>query len=151
MDWKSRAACRGMGPNLFYGPFDESSSDRIKREAEAKMICRQCDVVGDCLVAGQSEEGIWGGMTDADRRRATQRSRYSPVRSFTSVRPSAPASAADAIQWTALESSGKMMLFRRDSEVSWHGSEFIVVRDGIVIEQTEDLNRAYTTYARLIE
>lgn len=139
-----------MGPSLFFGPSDESSGDRLRREAAAKIVCRTCDVVGDCLVEGQAEEGIWGGMTDSDRRRATQRSRYSPMRSFVPVEISTRPQTNNAA-WTALESSGRMMLFRRDSLDSWHGSEFLVVRDGIVIEQTDDLNGAYTTYARLIE
>lgn len=149
MNWRSQAACRTLGPSLFFGPNDESSGDRIKREATAKLVCYKCEVVGDCLVEGQAEEGIWGGMTDSDRRRATQRSRYSPVRPFpVHITPSIQNNDAP---WTALESSGRMMLFRRDSMDSWHGSEFLVVRDGIVIEQTDDLNKAYMTYARLVE
>lgn len=150
MNWRNQAACRTMGPSLFFGPSDELSGDRIKREATAKMVCYKCEVVGDCLVEGQAEEGIWGGMTDSDRRRATQRSRYSPMRPFVPVQVN-PSSRINDSPWTALESSGRMMLFRRDSTESWHGSEFLVVRDGIVIEQTDDLNKSYTTYARLIE
>jgi WhiB family redox-sensing transcriptional regulator len=150
MEWQSRAACRNLGPLVFFGPADEPSNERLKREAQAKAICKQCDVVADCLVAGQGEEGIWGGMTDSDRRRQTQRSRYAPMRSFTIVEVK-PREETDAAPWTALESSGRIMLFRRDSSESWHGSEFLIVRDGIVIQQTEDLNTAYARYASLIE
>lgn len=132
---------------MFFGLSDESHADRVLREARAKVMCGQCDVSAMCLVAGQGEEGIWGGMTDSERRRATQRSRYSPPRiALPIVRES-----TDTEGWTPLENEGHAILFRRDSEASWHGSEFMVVKDGVVVKITDDLSDAYTTYARVIQ
>lgn len=111
-------------------------------------MCKQCDVVADCLAAGQGEEGIWGGMTDAERRRATQRSRYSPPR-IAIATPSTPDTSTEG--WTPLEHAGHAILLRRDSALSWHGSEFMVVKNGVVVKMTEDLSDAYTTYQHVIQ
>jgi len=52
-------------PNLF---FDESES----AQSQAKRMCRGCDVRAECLnyaVAYRERAGIWGGMTERERRR----------------------------------------------------------------------------------
>lgn len=148
MTWRTNARCRDLGPSLFFGPSDETHAARVKREAQAKALCRQCEVTVECLAAGQSEEGIWGGLTDAERRKATQRSRYSPPR----VTPvTVHLSDANSEPWTPLESSNDVILFQRNSSQSWHGSEFMVVKGGIVVYADFDLANAYTQYHRLVE
>lgn len=117
------------------------------REARAKALCHRCVVCADCLAAGQSEEGIWGGMTDSERRRATQRSRYSPPRF---VSPNATTGGSVIVGWAALEAANGAVLCRRDSATTWHGSEFMVVKNNVIIKVTDDLTDAYTTYARVI-
>jgi hypothetical protein len=140
-----------MGPSLFFGPIEETHAERIYREAQAKNVCSQCDVAGDCLVEGQAEEGIWGGLTDAERRRQTQRSRYSPPRITPVVmRTEGHEDDSDTEPWTPLESFENVMLFRRDSKKSWHGSEFILVKNGIVVTITTDLTEAYARYHTLL-
>ena len=75
-DWRDRAACRAEDPELFFpignGP---AAQDQI---AEAKAVCRGCPVVTECLSwaleAGQ-DSGIWGGMTDDERRALARRTR----------------------------------------------------------------------------
>lgn len=147
MTWRTKARCRDLGPALFFGGSDETHAERVKRENQAKVFCRQCEVIAECLAEGQSEEGIWGGMTDAERRKATQRSRYSPPRA-TPV--TVHLSDANSEPWTPLESLDDVMLFQRNSSRSWHGSEFIVVKAGIVVYATFDLASAYTEYHRLL-
>lgn len=140
-----------MGPSLFFGPLDESHAERILRESQAKQVCSQCDVAGDCLVEGQAEEGIWGGLTDAERRRQTQRSRYSPPRiTPITVQTAGHYEDTNDEPWTPLESMGDVMLFRRNSLDSWHGSEFILVKNAIVVVITTDLTDAYSRYHRLL-
>ena len=60
-EWWNRAACRGMGDELFFDPYDEPRpSGTISL---AKTICQQC-VVTDCreYALRQGEPyGIWGG------------------------------------------------------------------------------------------
>ena len=75
-DWRDAAACRGADPELFF-PDGDVRSVRARVE-EAKLICRGCPVSATCLccalTTGQ-EAGIWGGLTEDERRRLRRRSR----------------------------------------------------------------------------
>lgn len=65
--WLRRGACRSSDPDLFF-PLAPSPL----QEARAKAVCAGCPVVTECrsyaLRAGETE-GIWGGLTPAERRR----------------------------------------------------------------------------------
>lgn len=62
-EWHRRAACRGMGPALFFG-------DRGENVQPAKDVCASCPVTEECLAAGLREKfGIWGGLSKRQRRR----------------------------------------------------------------------------------
>lgn len=62
-------ACAEVDPELFF-PVSYVPSSQI---AEAKQICAGCPVLAQCREFGMTQpEGIWGGMTPADRRRARQ-------------------------------------------------------------------------------
>lgn len=63
--WQSRANCMGVDPELFFP--ERGSSTR-----EAKEVCRGCVVREDCLefaIANGEKFGIWGGMSERERRR----------------------------------------------------------------------------------
>jgi WhiB family transcriptional regulator, redox-sensing transcriptional regulator len=72
-DWMLEAECLGH-TELFFAPDEsESRAERKIREAEAKSVCRACDMRSECLSeALKSEErfGIWGGLTERERRSA---------------------------------------------------------------------------------
>ena len=65
------AACKGADPGLFFGPSAEFVTARREREAEAKAICARCPAREACLAyaldTGQAY-GIWGGLTEDERR-----------------------------------------------------------------------------------
>ena len=67
--WRRRAACRGEDPELFF-PVG-SAGPALAQIAGAKKICARCPVLRACLMfamaAGQ-EYGIWGGLTEDERR-----------------------------------------------------------------------------------
>jgi len=71
--WHLKAACRGPESVLFFPPsFPERRDERDSREAEAKHICTACPVRRECLdfaVRVREPHGIWGGLTEAERRR----------------------------------------------------------------------------------
>ena len=71
--WHLNAACRGPESALFFPPtLPERREERELREARAKAICAQCDVRQDCLefaLRVREPHGIWGGLTEAERRR----------------------------------------------------------------------------------
>ena len=64
-DWRDDAACRDQDTALFF-PHNEDDAGAAKR------ICAVCPVRGDCLswaLATNQRDGIWGGMTERERRR----------------------------------------------------------------------------------
>jgi WhiB family redox-sensing transcriptional regulator len=73
--WHLRASCRGPESALFFPPsLPERREDRDAREAKAKRICAACGVQSDCLefaLRVREPHGIWGGLTEAERRRLT--------------------------------------------------------------------------------
>lgn len=65
MRWQDSANCLGADPDLFFPGAGESSHD-------AKEICRGCTVRLDCLefaLTNGEKFGIWGGLTERERRR----------------------------------------------------------------------------------
>ena len=73
MDWRHRASCRDEDPELFF-PIGNTGPALLQID-EAKAVCRRCDVVDECLTwaleSGQ-DAGVWGGMSE-DERRAVKR------------------------------------------------------------------------------
>lgn len=70
--WQPVALCRGNHSHLFFPPSTtERKEERERREARAKSICLICPVKGQCLeyaLAIREPYGIWGGLTEAERR-----------------------------------------------------------------------------------
>lgn len=65
MPWTREAACAGVDPDLFF-------PERGASTREAKSVCRGCEVRIDCLeyaLAHGEKFGIWGGMSERERRR----------------------------------------------------------------------------------
>ena len=75
MDWSDRAACLAEEPELFF-PIGNTGPALMQTE-EAKAACNRCRVIDACLqfalASGQSA-GIWGGLTEAERRVLKRRS-----------------------------------------------------------------------------
>jgi len=68
-DWRQRAACRDADPELFFPTDGRSARAQVRA---AKLICLGCPVSGTCLswaLASGQEAGIWGGLTEDERRR----------------------------------------------------------------------------------
>lgn len=70
--WQEGAACRSVGPALF---FPSTNPSRIDEEAVA-VLCRVCPVRIACLEAaldyGRECVGIWSGLGSAKRRHLRQ-------------------------------------------------------------------------------
>lgn len=63
--WQDLANCLGVDPDLFF-------PERGASTREAKEVCRGCVVRDDCLeyaLANGEKFGIWGGMSERERRR----------------------------------------------------------------------------------
>lgn len=74
MDWRHRAACRELDPELFF-PVGVSGPS-ILQTAEAKAVCFGCPVKAECLEwalrTGQ-DAGVWGGKSEQERRALKRR------------------------------------------------------------------------------
>jgi WhiB family redox-sensing transcriptional regulator len=74
-DFRHRAACRDVDPELFFpsglGPLGQA---QVRR---AQTVCHRCEVTEQCLdwamETGQ-QDGVWGGM-DPEARRVLRRQR----------------------------------------------------------------------------
>ena len=69
--WRDDAACRGIDTDVFFPVTDEEAE-------EAKAICASCPVREECLefaLLTRQEDGVWGGLTETERRRVRRRQR----------------------------------------------------------------------------
>lgn len=79
LDWMARAACRNADPELFFAPDGERLTARNDREAAAKAVCVGCPVRSLCSALVLQfprfcgNDGVWGGMTEAEREAARNR------------------------------------------------------------------------------
>ena len=70
-DWFNRAICHGQ-LDLFFAKVGERPQTRVRREAQAALVCRQCPVSTECREYGRNnrEYGVWGGETELERHEA---------------------------------------------------------------------------------
>jgi len=69
LGWQERALCAQTDPEAFFP--EKGGSTR-----EAKKVCQQCDVRGECLdyaLAHDERFGIWGGLSERERRKLKRR------------------------------------------------------------------------------
>jgi WhiB family redox-sensing transcriptional regulator len=71
------AACRKADPDLFF----PNDGDNVAQIAEAKAVCAGCSVRDDCLAFALKypQYGIWGGLTDEERRKLRRVTRRGTV------------------------------------------------------------------------
>jgi len=73
-EWWSLAACQSADPDLFF-PISVAGPARVQVE-RAKAVCAGCPVRSDCLryaLAAGPLQGVWGGLTEEERRLLRQR------------------------------------------------------------------------------
>lgn len=72
-DWRARAGCRDIDPEIFYPQPTDGHGERL-----AKAICSHCPVLTACREYALGYEGargvdmvygVWGGLTPSERRR----------------------------------------------------------------------------------
>lgn len=77
-DWDHRAACRGADTAMWF-------PDPKEPAEAAKAVCAGCPVRDECLdyaLASRQRFGVWGGMSEQERRRlnSTPNRRRTPGR-----------------------------------------------------------------------
>jgi WhiB family transcriptional regulator, redox-sensing transcriptional regulator len=73
-EWWDLAACRNAEPELFF-PISATRASRAAID-RAKQVCAACPVQSQCLsyaLHHRQEQGIWGGLTEDERRLLSRR------------------------------------------------------------------------------
>lgn len=74
VDWRDLAACSSHDPSMFF-PAGETGP-AAEQIAMAKRVCGGCDVRDECLsyaIETNQVAGIWGGLTEDERRPVRRR------------------------------------------------------------------------------
>jgi WhiB family redox-sensing transcriptional regulator len=74
MSWQYEAACRGRDPELFF-PVG-SIGPALQQLQKAKQVCGRCPVQSICLewaIRAGIDHGVWGGMSEDERRSLKRR------------------------------------------------------------------------------
>ena len=69
--WREDAACRDLDTNIFFPESDEDAGPALD-------ACATCPVREECLefaLVTHQDDGVWGGMTETERRRLRRRRR----------------------------------------------------------------------------
>jgi WhiB family redox-sensing transcriptional regulator len=66
--WADHAVCKGR-TSLFFPPRAERPQARVRREAQARLLCSTCPVQSPCkeFARANHEYGFWGGESEEDR------------------------------------------------------------------------------------
>lgn len=66
--WPALGRCAGSDPDALFV--------QGKAQREAKVVCKACPVIAECLadaLDNRTEFGVWGGMTERERRALLRR------------------------------------------------------------------------------
>ena len=87
MEWVHRARCKDEDPELFF-PIGTTGPAALQIDA-AKTICDGCRVRVDCLewaMATGQDAGVWGGLSEEERRALRRARRRSELSRLAAVR-----------------------------------------------------------------
>ena len=87
MEWLHRARCKDEDPELFF-PVGTTGPAAVQLEA-ARAICMRCDVKAECLewaMATGQDAGVWGGLSEEERRALRRARRRSELGRLAGVR-----------------------------------------------------------------
>lgn len=81
LEWRALGACARFDPDLWFSP-------GALEHKEAKRICRSCPVRRECLAYALDtpiDHGVWGGLTERERRSYRRRQEAAAVAAPTPV------------------------------------------------------------------
>ncbi len=87
-EWAPLGRCAGSDPDALFV--------QGKAQRAAKVVCKGCPVVAECLadaLDNRTEFGVWGGMTERERRALLRR--RPDIRSWTALLSAAKANSAE--------------------------------------------------------
>ena len=121
VDWRAASLCRTEDPELFH-PVGTTAA-ALSATEQAKAICRRCPSIAACLdhaLTTPVHEGIWGGLTEKERRailRAKARGTSVPVLAQRTVAARRPPKKPRTLQSIYDESTTLL----REDHYAWTG------------------------------
>jgi WhiB family redox-sensing transcriptional regulator len=79
-EWQGRGSCRRHENSAFFINDGEKGEEKKRKEELAKRVCRDCLVKQNCrdhAMCVPERYGIWGGMTELERKRELKDSKTS--------------------------------------------------------------------------
>lgn len=73
--WKQLGNCKGTDPEFFYP--DPANKKAESRAVKACQNCRVADICLEFAINNRERFGVWGGSTQAERRRIFRRTKLS--------------------------------------------------------------------------
>jgi len=70
-DWQQRGLCREVDSEVFFYEDQERGDNKADRIAKARAICNACPVTKECFdfsIRTSQSHGMWGGLTEDERR-----------------------------------------------------------------------------------
>ncbi len=77
-NWVDKAQCAGTTSNIFFPDKKLPIDDKFRLNQAAKAICKECDVIDECLAYAVENpflvsDGTWGGKTYKEIKRIRRR------------------------------------------------------------------------------
>jgi WhiB family redox-sensing transcriptional regulator len=88
MTWRDNGACLDEDPELFFA--NGNTGPALRQIEEAKAVCRRCEVIDTCLrwaIESRQETGVWGGLSEDERRTLKRRNARDSSLRLTSTAP----------------------------------------------------------------
>lgn len=120
-DWEADGLCKRDTADLFF-PDGETSQAALTQISKAQAICGICPVMGACqdwALDNRIEYGVWGGLSEAERRRIHRRN----------ARPGTFATAAP-VRYATVAAALAARSTAEDGHTLWQGSLHFTI-DGV--------------------
>lgn len=140
-DWRASAACRDEEPELFFAS-DQTAYGQHTVD-EAKAVCRRCPSQDACLQFALDEgidHGIFGGLTDKDRRNMRRRQtrgtrpRLTPPEESTTP----AASLKEAFDRRTIQLDGGHLAWTGGATVTYRGNSWTSKRAAFITDRGHD-------------
>lgn len=140
-DWRTNAACRTEEPEMFFAS-DQTAAGQYSVE-EAKAVCRRCPSQSACLQFAFDEgidHGVFGGLTDTERRNMRRRqSRGTRARLTSPEESTTPAaSLKEAFQRRTVTIDGGHLAWTGTRQVCFRGDSWTPKRAAFITDRGHD-------------
>jgi WhiB family redox-sensing transcriptional regulator len=129
-EWSTAGLCRSHEADLFF-PEGETSAGALAEINRAKAVCRACPVMTRCqdwALNNHEDHGVWGGLSEADRRNLHRRRTRNPDAPVTNLAADTPVKAPPTMQEVfdtrTRRQAGGHILWTRSSPIAVRGHSY---------------------------